>query len=130
MSAGYLSSAQACPTTQSAILLAIVAKLRTDMPDIFGTDTTCFVSDVPWPSLEVQDDLFCTVCPMNSRFDADYPVGAANQGIVEIGVFQVTVSISALRCLIELGQPLLPLNVEHLEGGELHRTETTNHIGR
>jgi hypothetical protein len=107
MSTGYLMSAQVCPTTQSTILLAIVAKLRADLPDVFGTDATCFVSDVPWPSLEVQDDLFCTVCPTSSRFDADYPVGAASRGIVEVGGFQVTVW--SRLSLDQLEQSLLAL---------------------
>lgn len=91
MTSGFTTSSAVCPTDQATILNAIVAKLRTDLPDLFAGDTTCFVSDVPWPGVEVHDDLFCTVCPASSRFDPDRPVGAADLGIVELGVFQVTV---------------------------------------
>jgi hypothetical protein len=139
MSTGYLTSAQVCPTTQSALLLAIVAKLRTDLPDIFGTDATCFVSDVPWPSLEVQDDLFCTVCPTSSRFDADYPLGAGNRGIVEIGTFQVTVwsrlSLDQLEqsllALTDVDRGLLGLKqrvLRSLAGQQLYADPPTNSV--
>jgi hypothetical protein len=91
MSTGFTVSAAVCPADQATVLAAIVAKLRTDLSDLFGNDSTCFVSDIPWPSIEVQDELFCTVCPGTARFDPDRPVGAADLGIVEVGVFQVSV---------------------------------------
>lgn len=62
-----------------------------DISDHFATESTCFISDVPWPGVDVNDDLFCTVCPASSHFDRDRPIGAADQGVVEQGVFQVTV---------------------------------------
>lgn len=89
-SGGFSSSALVCPTTQNDVLLAIVAKLRHDIPE-FDADSACFISDVPWPGIEVQNNLFATICPHDSSFDGQFPVGAGSFGIVEFAMFNVSV---------------------------------------
>jgi hypothetical protein len=91
MSAGFTASASVCPTTQVTVLQAIVRRLQAEIAELFASDSTCFVCDVPWPGVEVNDDLFCTVCVASSQFDPDLPIGAARGGIVERGQFKVTV---------------------------------------
>ncbi len=90
MSSGFGSSANVCPTDQATLLQAVVQKLRTEIAQ-FATETTCFVSDEPWPSVSVNDNLFCTVCPLSDTFDPNTPVGAGEFGIVEVSEFQVSV---------------------------------------
>ncbi len=91
MSGGFTISASVCPTDHATILLAIAARLRHDIPDLFGSETTCFISDTAWPGVEVMDETFCTVHPADSDFDPKLPIGAGNLGIVENGIFHVTV---------------------------------------
>ena len=79
-----------CPTDQVTVLDAVVARLRASLSE-FADPTTCFVSDTPWPSVEVNDNLFCTVAPMSGQFDGELPIGAGQQGIVESSMVQVTV---------------------------------------
>ena len=89
-SGGFSASALVCPMDQSTILLAIVAKLRNDISEFSG-ESICFISDIPWPAVEVQDNLFCTVCPASAEFMGKEPIGAGSLGIIEKGIFQVTV---------------------------------------
>ncbi|MBS0205007.1 MAG: hypothetical protein JSS49_19035 [Planctomycetes bacterium] len=90
MSTGFSSSASVCPTTHEAILIAIVQKLRTDIGEL-GNESCCFLSDSPSPGIEIQEDLFCTVAPIDDTFDDQAPIGAAERGIVEVALVQVTV---------------------------------------
>lgn len=89
--AGFGAGSSVCPTDQITILNAIVAKLRVDISDLFGSETTCFLSATPWPAVEVNDDVFCTVNSGNSSFEYDEETGQGSFGVLEHGVFQVTV---------------------------------------
>jgi len=91
MGSGFNTGSSVYGTDQITVLNAIVDKLRTDISDAFGGESTCFVSDTPWPGVEVQDELFCTVHPLDSQFQFDDPVGGGSEGIVENAVFGVTV---------------------------------------
>lgn len=90
MPAGFSSSASVCSTTHEAVLTAIVHKLRTDIAEL-GNESCCFMSDAPSPGIEIHEDLFCTVAPADDTFDDRSPMGAAERGIVEFAVVQVTV---------------------------------------
>ena len=90
MPSGFSTSAAVCDTTQLLVLQSVVAKLRLDIPR-FNNETVCFVCDQPWPSVEVNESLFCTVAPMSSSFSQDHPIGAGPEGIIEIAGFMVSV---------------------------------------
>lgn len=90
MSSGFGTLANVCPTDQATLLRSVVKMLRAEVP-AFATETTCFVSDEPWPSVEVNDNVFCTVCPLSAMFAPNEPVGAADLGIIEVSELQVTV---------------------------------------
>ncbi len=87
----FNNSCEVGGTNQTLVLQAIVDKLRSDISDLFGGESTCFISDVPWPGVEVQDQIFCTVSPANSQFILEDPTGAGPAGVVEMAIFQVSV---------------------------------------
>lgn len=87
---GFGATASVCPTDQVTVLNAVVAKIRKDMADIFGNDQTCFITARPIPSVEVSEEMFCTVCPDSSQFDQGMPDGGASWQICENSVFRVT----------------------------------------
>lgn len=89
MAGGFGSSANVCPTDQAAVLNAVVAKLRAEISG-FASEVTCFISDTPWPAVEVNDDAFITVCPKNAEFDDGLTVGGGPHQVLEHAVFQVT----------------------------------------
>jgi hypothetical protein len=91
MNGGFTADASVCPTNHATILSAIVTKLRADIPDVFGSETTCFISDIAWPGIEVHDEVLCTVHPADSEFESEGAIGGGRQGIIENGVFRVTV---------------------------------------
>jgi hypothetical protein len=88
---GFNTSSEVGGTNQIVVLQAIVDKLRVDINDLFGSGSTCFISDVPWPGVDVQDQVFCTVSPANSQFMLEDPTGAGPDGVVEMAIFQVSV---------------------------------------
>ena len=90
MSSGFGAGSSVCPTNEIAILTAIVEKLRADMDDIIPNETTCFISDVPWPDVTVHDDTFCTVCLRDGGYGEQEPTGGGSFGIIENAIFQVT----------------------------------------
>jgi len=90
MSAGFSANATVCPTTQQRVLNAVVEKLRTDIAE-FASESTCFLSTTASPGIEIHEDLFCTVAPIDGLFDERTPVGAGSRGIVEAAFIQVTV---------------------------------------
>lgn len=89
MSAGFQASARVCATTHEAVLSAVVAKLRTEIAEL-SSESACFLSDTASPGVEIHENLFCTVSPASSTFEDRPPVGAADQGIVEVALIQVT----------------------------------------
>lgn len=90
MASGFGAGSNACPTDQKTILTAIVDKIRAGVT-AFNNPTLCFISDEPWPTVEVNDNLFCTVAPESSVFSPDDPVGGGQYGTIEVGVFVVSV---------------------------------------
>lgn len=138
MGFGFTESAPVCPTDQRAVLAAIVAKLREDLSDII-TETTCFISDTPWPSVEVNDHLFITVAPRDGQFDGDAPIGAASRGIIEHATIQVTAWSRAMLDRIEQAesafsdddQGLLVLKkriLRSLAGQQIYSDAPTNEV--
>lgn len=101
MPGGFNSGSSVYGTDQIAVLQAVVDKIRTDINDAFGGESTCFISDTPWPGVEVQDELFCTVSPNNSDFQFDDPVGGGAEGIIENAVFNITIWSKILLDRIE-----------------------------
>lgn len=89
MAGGFGSSALVCPTDQATVLNAVVAKIRAEISG-FSSEVTCFISDVPWPAIEVHDDAFITVCPKDAGFDDGLTVGGGSFQVLEHAVFQVT----------------------------------------
>lgn len=87
---GFTDKALVCATDQATLLGAIVLKLSKDIPS-FSTEATCLISDEPWPSVEVNDNVFCTVCPLSDTFTPDDTVGGSDQGVIEVSSFRVTV---------------------------------------
>lgn len=90
MATGFTTTASVCPTTHQAVLTEVVRKLRAEITE-FATESTCFLSDVSAPGVEIQEDLFCTVAPQNGRFDLQPPIGSAEFGIDEVIQIGVTV---------------------------------------
>ena len=88
---GFNTSSDVGGTNQIVVLQAIVDRLRTDINDLFGSEATWFISDVPWPGIEVHDQVICTVSPANSQFVQEEPTGAGPAGVVEMAIFQVSV---------------------------------------
>ena len=78
------------PTDQLTVLTAAVALIRFNVP-AFEDSSQCFVSDTPWPSVEVHGNLFCTVCPRDGTFATGEAIGAQQDGIYEDTEIQVTV---------------------------------------
>lgn len=91
MTSGFNTSSDVGGTNQIVVLQAIVDRLRADINDLFGSEATCFISDVPWPGIDVQDQVICTVSPANSQFVQEEPTGAGPAGVVEMAIFQVSV---------------------------------------
>lgn len=89
MAGGFGSSALVCPTDQATVLNAVVAKIRAEISG-FDNEAVCFISDVPWPSTEVNDDCFITICPKDAGFDDGLTVGGGGYQVLEHAVFQVT----------------------------------------
>ncbi|HEY4259089.1 MAG TPA: hypothetical protein VGM98_02965 [Schlesneria sp.] len=87
---GFSNSCEVGATNQIVVLQAIVDKLRVDISDLLGSESTCFISDVPWPGVDVQDQVFCTVSPANSQFMLEDPTGAGPDGVIEMAIFQVS----------------------------------------
>lgn len=87
---GFSPSAQVRPTTAVEVLNAVVSKLRSNI-QILGTETTCFISDTPEPSIECQDNLYATVSVGNGQFDQGLMDGGGNLQVVELMTLQVTV---------------------------------------
>ncbi len=90
MASGFTSSATVCPTTHQIVLTEVVRKLRDEIAE-FATESTCFLSDTPLPGVEIQENLFCTVAPLDGTFDDRMPIGAADLGIVEVVFIQVSI---------------------------------------
>lgn len=87
---GFAPSANVRPTTHVEVLLAIVAKIRANVTAL-SREPTCFISDSPWPGVEVESNLFCTVAPSEGQFDDGLMDGAGNLGVAEDSMVQVTV---------------------------------------
>jgi hypothetical protein len=90
MAGSGFGAGDVCATSQLKVLNAAVLKLRVDLADILTYDTI-FVSDTPWPIVEVNDRLFCTVCPASASFEEDLNAGGGDVQVVENSVLQVTV---------------------------------------
>lgn len=90
MATGFTTSAAVCRTTHQIVLTEVVRRLRDEIVE-FATESTCFLSDTPLPGVEIQEDLFCTVTPQDGTFDEQLPVGAADLGIVEVILIQVSI---------------------------------------
>lgn len=76
------------PTDHATVLQAVVDRLIDQLEDVGVSGKTCFIADEPeiveTPSA---DNLFITVCPIDSQFDEGALVGAAeNLCIEESGV--------------------------------------------
>lgn len=87
---GFQPQAQVRPTDQIEVLEAIVAKLRASIP-AFSEESTCFISESPDPSIEIQSNLFAMVSPSNGTFDQSMVDGSGNLGLSE--TFGVVVSV-------------------------------------
>ena len=90
MSSGFSPEAQVRPTTHAEVLLAVATKIRSNVQSL-GTENICFVSDTPEPSVEVNDNLFATVCPSDGQFDNGIIDGAGNVGVTELSPVIVTI---------------------------------------
>lgn len=91
MSSGFNSICDVGGTNQIVILQAIVDRIRSEINDSFGSEATCFISDVPWPAIEIHDTIICTVSPSSAQFVQEEPTGAGPAGVVELASFQVSV---------------------------------------
>lgn len=89
MASGFGTGSTVCPTDQQTVLNAVLLKIRTEITQ-FNSSTLCFLNNNP-SSIEVNDNLFCTVSPENDSFAPDDPVGGADLGIIEVSAFRVTV---------------------------------------
>jgi hypothetical protein len=127
-----------CATDQASVLQSVVNVLQATIT-AFDTEQTCFLSDVPWPGLETNDNLFCTVCPANGSFDGELVVGGGPVGIEEHSVVQVTVwsRLSTDRyerakyALLDANRGLLPLKkaiLKSLAGQQLYADYPTNSV--
>lgn len=90
MSSGFSPQAQVRPTTAIEVLSAVVAKIQATVP-LLGNESTCFISDTPEASAEVQDNLFATVSMGSGQFDQGIMDGAGNMGVAELSTVMVTV---------------------------------------
>lgn len=82
-------NAEIQPTTQMAVLEAAVLTLQLAVKDI--DPNQIFVSDTPWPSIDMNDNLFITVAPASAGFDQDVTEGAGAAFVLENSMIQVTV---------------------------------------
>ena len=87
---GGFFGGQVRPTTQVEVLLAVVAKIQENVP-AFPDSESCFVSDTPWPGVDIQGNLFCTVAPSDGSFDQGLMDGSGNLGVAELTQIVVTV---------------------------------------
>lgn len=78
------------PTTQAEILVAIRNKIRLNVP-AFDQEPTCFISGTPFPSVELQDNLFCTISPTDGAFDVSLMDGGGAGQVCEQATFSVSV---------------------------------------
>ena len=86
---GFSSNFIGRPTTAIEVLESIVAKLRTYITDC-SNDSTCFMSDCPAPSIEIQGNHFITVCMSDGHFDQQQMDGGGNVQVVEMATIVVT----------------------------------------
>lgn len=86
----FYSGANVPDTTQEEVLLSAVEQVRRSIP-AFASETTCFVSDVPWPDVSVEGRLFCTVCPVTDTFIEDEIDGGGQFMVCESSMLQVSV---------------------------------------
>ncbi len=56
------------PTTQTAILQAVAARIRSQVTRLDG-ENLCFLSMHPQPAHEMRQPLYATVAPMSGRYD-------------------------------------------------------------
>lgn len=80
----------AISTTQTDVLSAVVTRLRAEVTEL-ANESTCFVSDYPYPPPNVANDLFATVSPVDGRFDEAQQIGAGNESVIEETGIVVTV---------------------------------------
>lgn len=89
MSTGFTTS-KIRPTTAIEVLEAVVAKLRNGVEQ-FNSETTCFITATPEPSVEVSDNIFATVTFMGGPFDQPIMDGSGNQGVVQLASIVIAV---------------------------------------
>lgn len=90
MLSGFLLTAPVCPTTHDSVLNAVVKKVQIEVSE-FDSDSTCFLSEVATPGIEISESLFCTVSPGDTTFDDRRSHGAGSRDIVESVIVIVTV---------------------------------------
>jgi hypothetical protein len=71
----------ACATSQVTVLNAVVDRLISEIPTL--TESTCFLSLEAEPTIEIQSNLFVTVCPIGAGFDNSTFDGMAYDGVLE-----------------------------------------------
>lgn len=76
------SNHNAIPTDQVTVLLAVVARIRDQVP-LLSQENNCFLSMSMDPIGEQRQDIYATVAPMSGRFDHEMFVGAGDAGACE-----------------------------------------------
>lgn len=87
---GGFAPNNACPTDQATVLKAVMGKLQFDLQDIFGHESVLYVSDQQI-TVELADNLSCTVAPAQGEFPAAEIDGSAQYQVLENSHFEVTV---------------------------------------
>jgi hypothetical protein len=135
---GFNAAALVGHTDQATVLLAAVKLLRASVEQ-FNSPSLCFVSDLDWPSVEVQQNVFCTVSPSDGEFDQAGIIGGANVQVLEASTLQVNV-FSRIQldriehapiAFLDRQRGLLPLKksvLKALAGRQLYGDYPTNMI--
>ena len=135
---GFTDGALVPGVTQDAILEAIVAKIQDNIAP-FQTEANCFITDRPMPSVEISDNLFCTVCPRDGDFDVEEMVGGGVEHVREYSTIQITVWSRietdqldrSARAWLDPKRGILPLKREFLKtlaGQQLYSDAPENQL--
>lgn len=88
------------PATQTEVVEAFLARIRAGVPGL-GSETNCFLSQTPEPSVEVQDNTFATVVVGGGQFNQGMMDGSGNIGVNEIATVTVNVFSRIMKDRLE-----------------------------
>lgn len=123
-----------CPTDHSTVLNAIMRKLQNDLADVFSNEAVLYISDQE-VSVEMTDNISCTVSPREGQFPSDTIDGAGQYAVFENANIDVTVrsriqtdqTERSTEAYLDSERGLLPLKkrvLKSLAGQQLYANPT------